>query len=280
MGKKKKKKKFKYKNHEKKAQQQSNQNENKTFDVQESVKFIENKKPESLDGAEQHTQETEIKTPDVVKSDRNNKRPFIVFAIVVVLVILGFVFLGGKKDDVQNETLNLEGLTEEEAAKRMAEMGVQELVVLEDFENTVRDGRQTDAARVALERSGEIATAQIHVLASSDGAALDQWSSAYVKLQTRDVPRGIGGHLVQDNSIITSDSTEESLYVYDMDLVSFRPLGASPEIDTANWLETMNNYDEFRIYAFTSTLGAGVIEKIIINYTCVEESDCSITLAE
>jgi len=285
MSKKKKNKKFKYKNHEKKAQQESHHyitpetKREESFDSVENVQLTENKNLEL--SYEERKALKQAKKLNDVKSHRGNKQPFIVFGIVILLVILGFIFLGGKKDSSDNSREDSqESAIDEEMSGFIPEAGAKEIVVLSNFENTVRNGKQTDAAKIALTRTGEIETAQILVLASSNDKALDPYSSAYVKLTTPDAPRGTGGHLHQNDSIITSDSVDQSLFVYEMSSVAFRPLGSSKELATANWLETMNTYNDFKIYAFTSTIGEGEIEQILITYTCVEGSDCNIALAE
>lgn len=153
-----------------------------------------------------------------------------------------------------------------------------EIVVVSGFKNTVRDGKQTGATKITLQRTGDIESAQVSVRASSNGKVLDDYSGAYVKMMTVDAQRGIGGHLRLQDSLVKDDSTHYSLFVYDMSSVPFRPFGSSPMLDTANWLETMNTYEDFKIYAFTSTLGAGEIEEIKIDYTCAAGSACSISL--
>jgi hypothetical protein len=168
---------------------------------------------------------------------------------------------------------------------------MQYLVVMENVKNIVTDHVPTYKDEVHLKVTGLFAKGYLYVVADVAGKPLetkdsDRYDAVFaqiIELTPNGDGRQIGGHLLEQKSLKTQRHDSYTELLFDLSEVPYKKhyLDPDTEITLGNWLEVLNNPTREEILAFSSTeKGVGTVQKLVIYYTCVDGSNCSITKAE
>lgn len=125
-----------------------------------------------------------------------------------------------------------------------------------------------------LKSSGEFAKVYIYIEASSNDKPLTQYASIYIKFNNE------GGHLFRPQSLkIPPDTITRLLYaVNNVPYLETIPYSESKTPTTTNWFVFFKHDESITFNAFISSLKPIMINKIVLYYDCIENSDCKVEI--
>lgn len=125
-----------------------------------------------------------------------------------------------------------------------------------------------------IEAVGQFARIYLYAEASINGKPLTQYESLYIKFNNE------GGHLFRPRSLkIPADTITRLLYaVNDVPYLESIPYSESKTPLVTDWFEFFKEDSPIVFNAFISSLRPAKIDKIILYYECVENSNCKIEL--
>jgi hypothetical protein len=159
---------------------------------------------------------------------------------------------------------------------------LQKVVLVENFENTVENTKQTASFSRKIKVTGKIKQGYLFVRASADSQPLFDGEDVYVKMSAILPPnysyKEYGGHLVVAKSLDTPGSKSWTEYLYSLDDIKYKDnyLQTDVEITSGNWLRLLNEGNNQFTVGFTSTTKKGIVHELSIYYECQEKPNCLI----
>ena len=138
---------------------------------------------------------------------------------------------------------------------------------------------------------GIVTKGYLYVVANADSKALqtsdpNKFDDIYINLIELGADsahsKQYGGHLIESRSLDTPKSDSQTELLFSLADIPYLKTYTDPnkEIISGNWLAILNENLHKRVIAFSSTLKQGTVKELSIYYTCLENTDCSITVGQ
>lgn len=157
------------------------------------------------------------------------------------------------------------------------------VVVVKDFKNSSKQGESTETFEKFLVVTGTVSEGYLYIKADIDGHSLAMgYGDIYAKLieSATGIYREYGGHLIENQSLNTPKSDSHTELLYDLASVKYKRSfnDSNTEVLSGNWLEVLNNTHSKKIIGFSSTEQNGNIQEMTIYYSCLKNTNCSISV--
>ena len=131
--------------------------------------------------------------------------------------------------------------------------------------------------------SNNITGGYLYVKASVNDKKLSKNESIYVKLIStiNNVHQEIGGHLRKDKSLDVPLSDNYTELLYKLDEVYYKttiPYSETVDVQSADFSRILNEGFSTKIISFSSTIKTGNIKEMSFYYSCVDGTDCLISV--
>lgn len=160
---------------------------------------------------------------------------------------------------------------------------INKVIIENNFKNSSNDGKPDGSFYKYISVIGSIDHGYLYIKSNVNGKPLSIYDKVYVKIQNNHTVKQIGGWLVLDKSLNTSNpkSEQSTKLLFDLSNVQYEQTGQNGfETTSGDWLKMLNQNqnDTKSVVGFSSTMRNGEIEEISISYSCSTNSNCSISV--
>lgn len=162
---------------------------------------------------------------------------------------------------------------------------LQKSVLVSGFENTVLSGKPSATFDRKLAIQGKFRRGYLYIKAAVGGKTMAAPDDVYANLTAR-IAEGqyetFGGHLIASRTLEAPVGDTAIELLYDLTAIPYKERYYETEggVKSGDWLAVLNNFEDQRLYVFTSTVGDGRIEELSLSYECEPLSSCTIGLPE
>jgi hypothetical protein len=218
----------------------------------------------------------------------------IILFLFAIALLIGAI-LNNKDKNVQDEknSQSIQSIKEQISPYGDKDQ-MNKLIIVSGFDNTTKLSKPENLVSNKISKTiivnGTITKGYLYVVASADNKALqtseqDRFDDIYInliELKNDNSSKEYGGHLIENRSLETPKSNSQTELLFSLANIPYLKTytDSDKEIISGNWLKILDESPLNKTVAFSSTLKKGTIKELSIYYTCLENTDCSLSLKE
>lgn len=165
-----------------------------------------------------------------------------------------------------------------------AKENMSKVFIVQNFKNSSVSHQPSNTFEKTIVISGTVTDGYLYVRADVGGKALTSYDDIYAKLieSGPGLYQEYGGHLIQDQSLDTPKSDTQTELLFDLSSIKYKKnfTDSNKEVLSGNWLAVLSDMSSKKVLGFSSTARDGDIQEMTIYYKCLENTSCSITVAQ